>query len=206
MIPPSLASCAGAPASVRAMNAPVPRLLGSRARRRGARGLRQVRAVARGSASGAPIAQVSTQGAGGLATKNTTRLGGADPATDAAAVARAVYPGLTSGTRPQAVVLVDERDWPAALAASALASAPLGAPLLYSDGYTLPAASSQALAAMHPTGAAQAGGAQVIRIGTTAAAAGRLSHAHARGGRTRRAGRRSGAAARAAPTASLPAR
>ena len=121
--------------------------------------------------SGAPIAQVSTQGAGGLATKNTTRLGGSDPATDAAAVARAVYPGLTVSTRPQAVVLADEHDWPAALAASALASAPLGAPLLYSEGSTLPSVSSQTLAAMRPTGAAQAGGAQVIRIGTTTAAA-----------------------------------
>jgi hypothetical protein len=125
-----------------------------------------------GSGSGEPIAQVSTQGAGGLSTKNTTRLGGADPATDAAAAARAVYPGLTASTRPQAVVLVDEHDWPAALAASALASAPLGAPLLYSDGSTLPAVSSEALAAMHPTGAVPAGGAQVIRIGTTPAVPG----------------------------------
>src|SRR5271168_4354714 len=121
--------------------------------------------------SGAPIAQVSIQGAGGLSTKNTTRLGGSDPATDAAAVARAVYPGLTASTRPQAVVLVDEHDWPAALAASVLASAPLGAPLLYSEGSSLPAVSSQALAAMHPTGAAQATGAQVIRVGATTAAA-----------------------------------
>ncbi len=120
-----------------------------------------------GGGSGEPIAQVSTEGAGGLATKNTTRLGGPDPATDAAAVARAVYSGLTVSTRPQTVVLVDEHDWPAALAASALASTPLGAPLLYSDGPTLPAVSSQALAALHPTGATPAGGAQVIRIGTS---------------------------------------
>jgi hypothetical protein len=122
------------------------------------------------SGSGGPIAQLSNQGATGLSTKNTTRLGGSDPAIDAAAIARAVYPGLTAGTRPQAVVLVDEHDWPAALVASALASAPLGAPLLYSDGSTLSEASSQSLAAMHPTGAAQAGGAQVIRIGTATAA------------------------------------
>jgi hypothetical protein len=119
-----------------------------------------------GSGSAGPIARVSTEGATGLSTKNTTRLGGPDPATDAAAVARAVYPGLTASTRPQAVVLVNEGDWPTALAASALASAPLGAPLLYSAGSTLPAVSSQALEAMHPTGAAQAGGAQVIRIGS----------------------------------------
>jgi hypothetical protein len=125
-----------------------------------------------GSGSAGPIAQVSTEGAAGLSTKNTTRLGGPDPATDAAAVARAVYPGLTASTRPQAVVLVNEGDWPTALAASALASAPLGAPLLYSASSTLPAVSSQALEAMHPTGAAQAGGAQVIRIGAATAAPG----------------------------------
>jgi hypothetical protein len=118
------------------------------------------------SGSGEPLAQVSTEGAGGISTKNTTRLGGPDPATDAAAVARVVYPGLTSTSRPRAVVLADVHDWPAALAASSLASAPLGAPLLYSEGSTLPAVSSQALAALHPTGAGQAGGAQVIRIGT----------------------------------------
>jgi hypothetical protein len=127
-------------------------------------------APASSSASGGPIAQVSTAGAGGLATKNTTRLGGADPVIDAAAVARAVYPGLTAGSRPQAVVLVDDADWSAALIASTLASAPLGAPLLYGEGSTLPAVSSQALAAMRPTGDGEAGGAQVIRIGAPAAA------------------------------------
>ena len=120
------------------------------------------------SASSGPIAQVSAAGAGGLSTKNTTRLGGADPVIDAAAVARAVYPGLTAGSRPQAIVLVDDRDWPAALIASTLASAPLGAPLLYSEGSTLPAVSSRALAAMRPTGDGQAGGAQVILIGAPA--------------------------------------
>ena len=84
-------------------------------------------------------------------------------------MARAVYPGLTAATRPQAVVLVDERNWPAALAASALAGAPLGAPLLYADGDEPAGESSeQALQAMHPVGAAALGGAQVIRIGTRA--------------------------------------
>jgi hypothetical protein len=111
---------------------------------------------------------VLARGAVGVSTKNTTRVGGADPAADAAAVAVAVYPGLTPATRPQAVVLVDEHDWPGALAASALASAPLGAPLLYADGDQLPDVSKQALEAMRPLGAASLGGAQVIRIGTSA--------------------------------------
>ena len=119
-----------------------------------------------GSAEAVPA--VSAQGAVGVATKNTTRLGGADPASDAAAVARTAYPGLTTASRPRAVVLVDEHDWPAALAASSLASAPLGAPILYSNGDTLPDATVEALHAMRPVGAATLGGAQVIRIGTTA--------------------------------------
>jgi hypothetical protein len=105
-----------------------------------------------------------------VATKNTTRVGGRDPAAIAAAVALAVYPGLTPATRPQAVVLVNERDWPASLVASALASAPLGAPLLYADGDSLPAESARALRAMRPLGAPSLEGAQVIRIATAAPA------------------------------------
>jgi hypothetical protein len=121
---------------------------------------------ANGNAGGPAPAR---QGVVGVATKNTTRLGGADPATDAAAVARAVYPGLTAATRPQAVVLVNQRDWPASIAAAALAGAPLGAPLLYADGNHLPDETVQALKAMRPVGAAALGGTQVIRIGTSAA-------------------------------------
>ncbi len=128
-------------------------------------------AAARGVGSGAPIAQVEHPGRGGHLDEEHDATRRPRPGADAAAVARAVYPGLTASTRPQAVVLVDDHDWPAALAASVLASAPLGAPILYSEGSTLPAVSSQALAAMHPTGAAPAGGAQVIRIGTATAAA-----------------------------------
>jgi hypothetical protein len=119
-----------------------------------------------------PVAAVGTRGAGGLSTKNTTRLGGSGSAIDAAAVAVAVYPGLTAATRPQAVVLVDERDWPGALAASTLAGSPLHAPLLYSDGGTLAGASAQALQTMRPTGGPALGGAQAIEIGGGAAPAG----------------------------------
>jgi len=113
---------------------------------------------------------VAPQGAVSVATKNTTRLGGGDAASDAAAVARAVYPGLTVASRPQAVVIVDSGNWGAALAAAALSSAPLRLPVLYSERGILPEVSLQALAAMHPTGAAALGGAQVIVIGTGAVA------------------------------------
>jgi hypothetical protein len=118
----------------------------------------------------AKLAPVAAQGTVSVSTRNTTRLGGADAATDAAAVARTAYPGFTATSRPQAVVLVDERDWAGALAASALASAPLAAPLLYSAGGSLPAVSAQTLQSMHPAGASALGGAQVIRIGDAASA------------------------------------
>jgi hypothetical protein len=124
---------------------------------------------------GGPVRQpapVAAQGAVSVATRNTTRLGGADVAGDAAAVARAVYPGLTVATRPLVTVLVNEHDWLPALAASVLASAPTGAPILFSQGDTLPAVTRQTLEAMHPLGAPALGGAQVIRIGTAAAVPG----------------------------------
>jgi hypothetical protein len=123
--------------------------------------------AAAGSSTGA-LAPPAAHGVVGVSTKNTTRLGGADPVSDAAAVAEAVYPGLTPATRPQVVVLVDEHNWYGALAASVLASAPLGAPLLYADGDKLPEASAHALRAMRPLGAHSLGGTQVIRIGTSA--------------------------------------
>jgi hypothetical protein len=118
------------------------------------------------------VAGSSQLAVSGLATKNTTRLGGANPIADAAAVALAANPGLTAATRPQAVALVDDSDWRVALAAAALASHPLGAPLLYSEGDSLPTVSRQALATMRPTGSQLLGGAQVIEIGTSAAPAG----------------------------------
>jgi ell wall binding domain 2 (CWB2) len=100
-----------------------------------------------------------------FATKNTTRVGGADPTANAAAVARAVYPGVEPGTRPKAVALVDSRDWRAGIAAATLAAPPISAPILLADGDELPAASKDALAALAPTGSREAGDAQVIRVG-----------------------------------------
>lgn len=103
-----------------------------------------------------------------LATKNTTRVGGGDPVADAAGVALAVYPSQGSGTHPQAVTIVPTDDWQGALAAASLAAPPLKAPILFSNGSSLPSASSDALATLAPTGAGAAGGAQVIRIGNAA--------------------------------------
>lgn len=115
------------------------------------------------------VAPVAPQGAVSVATRNTTRVGGAGPAQDAAAVARTVYPALTAATRPHVVVLVDTDDWDAALAASSLSSAPLNAPLIYSEGGELPQVSEQTLQSLAPSGSATLAGARVIRIGGAAA-------------------------------------
>ncbi len=102
-----------------------------------------------------------------LATKNTTRVGGADPAADAAGVALAVYPSAVAGTHPAAVTLAPTDDWQAAIAASVLMAPPIRAPVLLSGGDAMPSATADALATLAPTGNdAQAGGAQVIRIGS----------------------------------------
>jgi hypothetical protein len=113
------------------------------------------------------VAPVVAQGAVSVATRNTTRLGGAVVAADAASVARTVYPGLTPATRPLMVVVADESNWPAALAASVFASAPVSAPILYSEGGTLPEVSSQTLHALNPVGDPAFGGAQVLRLGSS---------------------------------------
>jgi hypothetical protein len=107
-----------------------------------------------------------------LATKNTTRVGGADPVADAAAVAQAVFPSTDAASRPKAVTLVDRGDWRAGIAAAALFARPVGAPILLTDGTSLPGASSSALKALAPTGSKAAGGAQIIRIGDVAQAGG----------------------------------
>ncbi|MDQ6730717.1 MAG: hypothetical protein M3022_10535, partial [Actinomycetota bacterium] len=67
-----------------------------------------------------------------LATKNTTRVPGADPTAEAARVALAVYPSATPGTHPPAVVLAPSADWQAALASAVLMAPPIRAPLLLS--------------------------------------------------------------------------
>jgi hypothetical protein len=106
-----------------------------------------------------------------VATKNTTRVAGADPAADAAGVALAVYPSAAPGTHPTAVVLAPTSDWQASIAASVLMAPPIRAPILLS-GTSMPTATADALAELAPTGSGAVGGAQVIRVGPVAAPTG----------------------------------
>ena len=91
-------------------------------------------ACGKSAGPGKSLAPVAEQGAVSVVTGNTSRIGGSDPASDAAAVARSVYPGLTPSSRPEAVVVVDEGGFQTALAASVLASTHLNAPLIFSSG------------------------------------------------------------------------
>jgi len=100
-----------------------------------------------------------------VATRNTTRVGGADAASDAAGVANAVFPATSDATRPSAVVIVGSTDWQGGIAASALAAAPVRAPVLLAQGGELPAVTTDSLQRLSPKGAELAKGAQVIRVG-----------------------------------------
>jgi hypothetical protein len=103
-----------------------------------------------------------------FATKNTTRVGGADATATAAGVARAVFPGR----RPGAIVLADDGDWHAAVAGAALVAAPVGAPTLLAHDGALPDVSEDALAALRPAGVPRLRGARVIRLGQVPSPAG----------------------------------
>jgi hypothetical protein len=100
-----------------------------------------------------------------LATRNTVRVGGADVVSDAAGVANALFPAMDRSTRPAAVALVDKGDWQDAVTGSVLASAPVGAPILLTDGGSLPSVTKATLGRLAPRGLDIAKGVQVIRVG-----------------------------------------
>ncbi len=103
-----------------------------------------------------------------FATKNTTRVAGADPATDAAAVALAVHPSTGSVRGPAAVTLVDAEDWQAGIAAASLVAAPVRAPVLITSGGEVPALTGSALRALDPEGSKTTDGHQAFVIGDAA--------------------------------------
>src|SRR3954451_436744 len=99
------------------------------------------------------------------APRNTTRVSGSDPVADAAGVASAIFPASALETRPPAVVLVDKDDGQGAVAAGALVADPLHAPILLTDGDSLPTVTSDTLGRLKPKGAQNASGAQAILVG-----------------------------------------
>jgi hypothetical protein len=126
-----------------------------------------------GTTAQAPASQPPEElGYPAFATANTTRVGGSDPASTAAAVALATYPSTRPSQRPDAVVLVDGSDWLGAVAASVLAASPLGAPILVSESTGVPEPTAQALAALDPHGSRRTGGTQVFAIGAASVPSG----------------------------------
>lgn len=114
----------------------------------------------------APAVQTSAQlGYPALATKNTTRVGGSDLASNAAAAALATFPSTTPSLRPAAVTLVGEDDWQGAIAASVLMAGPVRSPILVSNPGGIPGPTSEALAALDPRGSDATGGAQAFALG-----------------------------------------
>jgi hypothetical protein len=104
-----------------------------------------------------------------FATANTTRVGGSDPASNAAGAALATYPSAAPAQRPPAVTLVDAGDWRTAIAASVLMAAPVEAPILVSEADGMPDATAEALSALDPQGSRATGGAQVFAIAAATA-------------------------------------
>ena len=102
----------------------------------------------------------------GFATNNTTRIGGSDPAANAAGAALAVFPSTTPEQRPAAVTIVSEEDWAGAIAAAVLMAAPVRAPILFSGPDEMPGVSEEALAALDPQGSEDTGQATLFAIGT----------------------------------------
>jgi hypothetical protein len=100
-----------------------------------------------------------------FATSNTTRVGGADPASNAAAAALAVFPGTNEKQRPVAVALVGTEDWAGAIAAAVLMAEPIRAPLLYGEPEGVPDPTAEALEALQPRGGAASGGDAVLAVG-----------------------------------------
>ena len=124
------------------------------------------------STSGSAASPAAGLGFPVLATKNTTRVSGADSIANAAGVALAVFPSAAPGTHPTAVALAPTDEWQAAIAASVLMAPPIRAPLLLSGSGSLPAATANALGLLAPTGSGAVAGAQVIRIGDVPAVKG----------------------------------
>jgi putative cell wall-binding protein len=107
-----------------------------------------------------------------FATRNTTRVSGADPAADAAGVALATFPSSASGRGPTAVSLVNGDDWADAIAASSLIAEPTRIPILLSDGDQLGELTTNAIEALAPQGSPATDQAQLLEIGSAPSASG----------------------------------
>ena len=103
----------------------------------------------------------------GFATRNTTRVGGADATAVAAGVALASYPSLGGVGGPNVVALAPTDSWQIALASSSLAAEPVAAPILLGEADAIPEFTAAAYEALSPAGIGP-DEAEVIAIGDVA--------------------------------------
>lgn len=103
-----------------------------------------------------------------FATRNTTRVGGADAIANGAGVALASFPSLGGVGGPQAAILAPADSWQEALAATPLTADPIAAPLLLSGPDEVPPLTSEALAGLAPQGLEGGDGVQLIAVGDVA--------------------------------------
>jgi ell wall binding domain 2 (CWB2) len=104
-----------------------------------------------------------------FATKNTTRVAGADAIADAAGIALAVFPSAGGVKGPAAVSVVEGSDWSSGIAAASLTAPPVGAPILLTGTDEVPDLTADAVDALAPAGSAATGGGQVFQIGAATA-------------------------------------
>jgi hypothetical protein len=100
-----------------------------------------------------------------FATKNTTRVSGANPVADAAGVALATAPATGGVEGPPAVSIVAEEDWPASIAAASLVAEPIRAPILLSQEDEVPELTLTALTELAPKGSPETDDSQLFRFG-----------------------------------------
>jgi ell wall binding domain 2 (CWB2) len=103
-----------------------------------------------------------------VATRNTTRVGGPDAATDAAAIALATHPRTSAEDSIEAAILVGADDWQAGIAASVLAGPPMRAAVLVGEEDGLTDVTADALAKLNPQGGPGADDAAVYVVGDVA--------------------------------------
>ncbi|MGK2933494.1 MAG: hypothetical protein ACSLFD_12140 [Solirubrobacterales bacterium] len=111
---------------------------------------------------------VGSLGYPAVATRNTTRISGNDPADISLAAALASYPTTGPGTPPNAVTVVNAEEWQAGVAAATLSAAPVGAPILLAPSGKLSESATDVLSEFSPEGAPSTGESEVFAVGRVA--------------------------------------
>ena len=103
-----------------------------------------------------------------VATRNTTRISGTDPAAISIAAALAAYPTVGPGTPPAAVTVASDKEWQAGVAAATLSAAPLNAPIILAPDGKLSEDGETVISEFEPQGSPITGENEVFAVGKVA--------------------------------------